>query len=76
MEVLATDISNEPDIIKMVKEIEGRPATTQNHYGDYMAFLSPISKDRIVLEVMGMALVKVGANPQGIAWANRILVGQ
>ena len=38
---LIKEFSVDKDIIQAVTDIESRYATTQNHYGDYMSFLSP-----------------------------------
>lgn len=37
------DFAADPDIQQIVKDIEAKPATTRNHYGDYGAALSKLS---------------------------------
>lgn len=65
----------DPDIQKIVKDIEAKPATTRNHYGDYGAALSSLSQGRrIVAQLLGLAFVKAGANAQGVADALRVMV--
>ena len=60
--------STDPDIIKMVQDIEAKPETTRNHYGDYGSALSRLSQGRkIVAQLLSLAFVKAGANAQGVA---------
>ncbi len=59
------------DIAKMmaplVKEIEDGIKTTQNNYGRYGALLSQFSKgDKSKAKVISLALIKAGANVQGV----------
>jgi hypothetical protein len=67
--------SKDQDIIDFVKKTEGRTATTQGHYGDYMAFLTPFTKDKLSLYVMSEALKLAGADVQGVQGAMMILNG-
>ena len=67
------DLGTDPDIIKIVADIEGRIKTTQGHYGDYMAFLTNFQKDRVMLYIMSEALLMAGADHQGISGALMIL---
>ena len=56
------------DIQNLVKGIEEKPATTRNHYGDYGAALSKLSGGRKnVVQLLGLAFVKAGANAQGVS---------
>jgi hypothetical protein len=62
------DFAADPDIQQMVKDIEAKPATTRNHYGDYGAALSKLSGGRkIVAQLLGLAFIKAGANQQGVS---------
>lgn len=69
------DLARDPDIIKIVKDIEGRIKTTRGHYGDYMSFLTNFQKDRVMLYIMSEALLKAGADHQGISGALMVLKG-
>ena len=69
------EFAADPDIQKMVQDIEAKIATTRNHYGDYGAALSSISGGRkIVAQLLALAFVKAGANQQGVADALRVMV--
>jgi hypothetical protein len=62
------DFAADPDIQQMVKDIEAKPATTRNHYGDYGAALSKLSGGRkIVAQLLGLAFIKAGASQQGVS---------
>jgi hypothetical protein len=67
------DMANDRDIKQIVKDIEGRIKTTKGHYGDYLAFLSNFQKDSIVLFIMKEALLRCGADVEGINGAMMIL---
>ena len=69
------EFSKDSDIIDTVKRIESKPETTQNHYGDYMAFLTPFAGDPISFRVMSGALAMAGGNVLGIHSAIRIIKG-
>ena len=74
-EKFVNDFAADPDIQKMVKDIEAKPATTRNHYGDYGAALSQLSQGRkAVAQLLALAFVKAGGNAQGIADALRVMV--
>jgi hypothetical protein len=61
------DFAADPDIQQIVKDIEAKPATTKNHYGDYGAALSKLSGGRkIVAQLLAMAFIKAGANATGV----------
>ena len=65
----------DPDIQQIVKDIEAKPATTRNHYGDYGAALSTMCGGRkIVAQLLALAFVKAGANQQGVADALQVMV--
>ncbi|MFA5879914.1 MAG: hypothetical protein WC860_07040 [Candidatus Margulisiibacteriota bacterium] len=72
---LILEFTADKDLIEAVKKIESSPMTTKNHYGRYMAILSPYSKDYVSLYVISEALKKIGANSQGMSDAIRIILG-
>lgn len=57
----------------LVRAIEAKPPTTQNHYGDYMAAIATISQDRSMRQLIGLAMLRMGGNRQGIKSAMQIL---
>ena len=66
-----------PDMKPIVKDIESGIKTTQDHYGNYMASLSrlvPDSNDRMLF-VVSCAMIKAGANENGVNSALRIISG-
>ena len=71
---LITDLAG--DLKPEVAKIESRIATTRHHYGDYMALLSGIARDKATAKVISMALVEAGANTQGVADAMRVTYGE
>ena len=71
---LVIEFSKDPDIIQVVKDIESRYATTQDHYGDYISFLTPYKGT--ALYIISEALVMAGASRAGVVWAVRILRGE
>ena len=48
-----------------VIRIEGQPATTRNHYGNYMALIGAV-EDRGNQRGLAESLIRVGANQQGV----------
>jgi hypothetical protein len=72
LEAAIDDLARDPDIKKIVADIEGRIKTTKGHYGDYMSFLTNF-KDRTSLYIMSQALLKAGADQEGISGALMIL---
>ena len=73
---LIKEFSTDKDIVQVVKDIERRYATTQDHYGDYMSFLAPYQSKATALYIISEALVIAGANRNGVNWAVRILKGE
>ena len=73
---LIEELAKDPDVINAVKDIEGRIMTTKYHYGDYMAFLSPFTKQVGALYIMSQALILAGADYEGVQWAVRLLKGE
>ena len=63
--------SLEPEAITLVQAIEAKPATTQNHYGDYMVVLGQAPRTTALL--LGVAMVRNGGNKQGIFAALKAL---
>ena len=76
LKILIQEFSKDADIVKIVTDIEARIATTQYHYGDYMAALSQFNKSRTMLYIMSQAMVRAGADVEGVAWAVRLLKGE
>ena len=62
------------DVQPEVKRIEAKPATTQNHYGDYMALIN-VGSDRNskVGKLIALALIQAGANKNGVNSALQVL---
>lgn len=58
----------------VVAEIEARPETTRNHYGEYMSLFAGIDrmKDRALI---AKVFKQAGANPQGVEDALNVLGG-
>ena len=60
-----------------VDRIEATPATTQDHYGDYGALLSTVSNgDPRTAQLLALALIKCGANRNGVSWALKLFIGK
>lgn len=51
-------------ITPIVAKIEARPATTKNHYGDYLAILGMAGVNE--RKSLAAVLVKAGANFEGV----------
>ena len=61
------DFAADPDVQKMVAEIEAKPATTQHRYGDYGAKLSGLSQgNKTIAQLLALAFVKAGGNYIGV----------
>ena len=58
-------------LAETVQEIESRPETTQNHYGDYMALLAKLIERKKTPMFWALCLVVAGANKQGVQDAIR-----
>jgi hypothetical protein len=62
------------DFKPQVKKIESGIKMTQNHYGRYMQMLSVMAKgDKALGMVFSLALIKAGANREGVNSALKIL---
>lgn len=73
-----------PDFRPVILEIEAKPQTTQNHYGEYLTLLTGLEKADIFTpgkpsadkagerRLIGDILIKAGANPQGVNDALRM----
>jgi hypothetical protein len=70
------EFSKDPEIVDFVKKTEKSLATTQNHYGKYMSFLTPFSSKPVTLYIMSRALIGAGANAQGVGSALRVIKGE
>lgn len=56
------------DFAPYVAKVEKSMATTRNHYGEYGAMLNKLSKGgREMANILALAMVKAGANRQGVA---------
>lgn len=59
-----------------VAQIEAGIKTTKDNYGPYMNLISMLSKgDAKVANLISLALIKAGANTNGVASAMRVLHG-
>jgi len=66
-------MAKDPDILKIVREIEASPKTTKGHYGRYMHFIGNFaSQPGMVRLVIAPALKKAGADPYGVDWAVKL----
>lgn len=56
----------------LVAKVEASPASTKNHYGDYMAMIgqAPVEQRK----VFAACLIKAGANETGVADALRLSI--
>jgi len=67
-------MANDSEVIAAIAKIEKSPATTRNHYGNYMALLSSLSNgNKVIATLLGSAFVKAGANAQGVADALNLI---
>jgi len=72
LDALVDDLA--ADFKPQVTKIESGIKMTQNHYGRYMALLSQMAKgDKHLAMVFSLAMVKAGANRDGIKSALQIL---
>ncbi len=55
-----------------IAEIESNAPTTRGHYGTYMAIISTHAADAGQARILARALIKAGANEQGVNDALRI----
>ena len=61
------------DLKELVQETESSAKTTQNHYGKYMSILSQLSHgDKRTGNIVALALIRAGANQQGVKDALRL----
>jgi hypothetical protein len=58
---------------EIVQEIESRPETTQNRYGDYLSLLSQLNERKPLPTFWALCLVIAGGNKQGIESALKII---
>lgn len=63
-----------PEAVEIVKTVEAKFATTQNHYGDYMAILSQ-APDTLTRYGLAEAIKNNGGNSSGVNSALQILSG-
>lgn len=58
----------------LVIDTEKSFATTQNHYGDYMAIIGQLSKgNKSTAKVIALALIEAGGNKAGIISAMQFI---
>jgi len=62
------------DLKKLVLNVESKPKTTQDHYGEYLHLLTRL-KSQIGLDIARSLLIKAGGNENGINSACRIITG-
>jgi hypothetical protein len=58
---------------EIVAEIELKPATTRNRYGDYMGLITKLNERRHAPLFWSACLIKAGANAQGVRDALQVL---
>jgi len=66
------DVELGAEIEPIVQRIEAKLPTTQHHYGDYMAVLASLTSghnDKPMLQLVGLLMVRHGANANGVLWA-------
>ena len=61
------------ELVQMVQDIENKPLTTQNHYGNYMHLLTVLIGEGMDKSVCALLLLKANANPQGVKSALKCL---
>jgi hypothetical protein len=61
------------DMKDAVTQIESGFKTTQNNYGRYMQLLSTLAKNKAEGQVFALALIKAGANRQGVSSALQVM---
>ncbi len=54
------------ELIEMVKNVENKPLTTKNHYGNYMHLLSVLVGEGIEIKIARALLIKADGNVDGI----------
>jgi hypothetical protein len=76
LETAINNMVNDPDIIAIVKSIESDQfKTTKGGYGRYMAALSPFAADKVSMFVVSRAMLRLGADPYGVSWAIKLILG-
>jgi hypothetical protein len=65
----------EPKASAMVKAIEAQPKVTKDHYGEYLTVLTRAQDEHslVAAKVLAIALLKAGANQQGLRAALSIM---
>lgn len=72
LDALVNDLAT--DFKPQIAKIEASTQMSQNHYGRYMSLLSQMAKnDKHLAMVFSLAMVKAGANREGIKSALKIL---
>jgi hypothetical protein len=71
---LIAELAN--DLRPAIAALEAAPAATKHHYGAYMGILNRIArKNKIYAKAAALAMVKAGANREGVAAAYRLSFG-
>lgn len=66
-DALINSLATDADIIALVRDIEAKPATTKDHYGDYGTALATLSGGRQgTAKLLALAFIKAGANKEGV----------
>lgn len=66
-------------VAPIVKVIEAKPATTKDHYADYMTAIDTLARiesdppKQIICLAVGKAMLNAGGNASGIRWALKLL---
>lgn len=55
------------DLEPLVSEIESGTKTTKGNYGRYMGLLSALANNKESAQIMALAMIKAGANKQGVS---------
>jgi len=71
---LVKETAQDPELIKLVRDIEAGPNTTKGNYGRYMSVLSGF-KDKSAVLIMAQALKRAGGNAEGINAAQMFITG-
>ena len=74
VEAVIQDIAQE--LAPLVDDIESETCkTTQHGYGRYMTVMAQLGQgDRDMIGIIALALLKVGANVEGVRWAYRLSI--
>jgi hypothetical protein len=72
---IIADLAN--DLRPAIAALETAPAATKNHYGAYMGILNRMARtNKNYAKVAVLAMIKAGANREGVAAAYKLLFGE